>query len=259
MQRVHSRRHIDAIGAASPSHGNGTEDIFKNDPRVMLCSTFQHPFHPHCCTSSGSGHIINTPLPAGTDSTGFRAAVLEHWLPNLEAFRPEMLFISAGFDAHREDGMAGMALVDADYGWVTGELKTLAEKLAQGRIVSVLEEGCALSALGRSAAAHQGVEWGLTGCCARLAGETRPVRSAPTLSPQATSCGALRSANAPLYAGCDALDSSDAGCGSCLTASCGLLTDCVRALRRRERRVRYARLFECRGQPDRSINSASAH
>ena len=134
--------------------GNGTEDIFKDDPRVMLCSTFQHPFYPHCGARSGSDHIINTPLPAGTDSAGFRAAVVENWLPNLEAFRPQMLFISAGFDAHREDDMAGMALVDADYGWVTQELKALAEKLAQGRIVSVLEGGYALSALGRSAAAH---------------------------------------------------------------------------------------------------------
>ena len=143
-----------AIADFDVHHGNGTEDIFKDDPRVMLCSTFQYPFYPHCGAGSGSDHIINTPLPAGTDSAGFRAAVLEHWLPNLETFRPQMLFISAGFDAHREDDMAGMALVDADYGWVTQELKTLAEKFSQGRIVSVLEGGYALSALGRSAAAH---------------------------------------------------------------------------------------------------------
>ena len=143
-----------AIADFDVHHGNGTEDIFRDDPRVMLCSTFQHPFYPHCGAHSGSGHIINTPLPAGTDSAGFRAAVVEHWLPALQAFRPQMLFISAGFDAHREDDMAGMALADADYGWVTQELKTLAEESAQGRIVSVLEGGYALSALGRSAAAH---------------------------------------------------------------------------------------------------------
>jgi len=143
-----------AIADFDVHHGNGTEDIFKDDPRVLLCSTFQHPFYPHCGADSGSAHIVNTPLPAGTDSAGFRAAVLQHWLPVLQAFRPQMLFISAGFDAHREDDMAGMALVDADYGWVTQELKTLAEESAQGRIVSVLEGGYALSALGRSAAAH---------------------------------------------------------------------------------------------------------
>jgi len=120
----------------------------------MLCSTFQHPFYPHCGAGSGNDHIINVPLPAGTASAGFREAVQARWLPALEAFQPEMLFISAGFDAHREDDMAGLGLVEADYTWVTQELKTLAEKHAQGRIVSVLEGGYALSALGRSAAAH---------------------------------------------------------------------------------------------------------
>ena len=143
-----------AIADFDVHHGNGTEDIFKDDPRVMLCSTFQHPFYPYCGAHTGNDHIINTPLPAGTDGAGFRAAVQQNWLPALEAFRPQMLFVSAGFDAHRDDDMAGLALVEADYAWVTGKLGILAEKSAQGRIVSVLEGGYALDALGHSAAAH---------------------------------------------------------------------------------------------------------
>ncbi|MEW5944543.1 MAG: histone deacetylase family protein [Pseudomonadota bacterium] len=135
-------------------HGNGTEEIFRNDPRVMLCSTFQHPFYPHCGADTVSDHIINVPLPAGTDGAGFREAVRRRWLPELERFKPEMVFFSAGFDAHRDDEMAGLRLVEADYQWVTEQVKAIAEKYAQGRIVSVLEGGYELSALGRSAAAH---------------------------------------------------------------------------------------------------------
>ncbi|MDR3392994.1 MAG: histone deacetylase family protein [Sulfuriferula sp.] len=135
-------------------HGNGTEDIFKDDARVMLCSTFQHPFYPYSGTESGNDHIVNLPLPAYTDSHGFRDAVITRMLPRLEAFKPEMIFISAGFDAHREDDMASLALVDADYTWITRQVKTVAEKFAQKRIVSTLEGGYELHALGRSATAH---------------------------------------------------------------------------------------------------------
>ena len=99
-------------------------------------------------------HIVNVPLPAGTDSQAFRAAVESHWLPKLEAFQPELILISAGFDAHIEDDMAGLQLVDQDFAWVTSEIKTIADKYAKGRIVSTLEGGYALSALGRSVAAH---------------------------------------------------------------------------------------------------------
>lgn len=143
-----------AIADFDVHHGNGTEAIFKDDPRVILCSTFQHPFYPHCGADSGSGHVINVPLAAGTNGEGFREAVTRHWLPALERFRPEMVFISAGFDGHREDDMAGLMLVEADYAWVTQQVKAVAEKFARGRLVSVLEGGYALSALGRSAAAH---------------------------------------------------------------------------------------------------------
>ncbi|MFA7400287.1 MAG: histone deacetylase family protein [Sideroxydans sp.] len=150
-----------AIADFDVHHGNGTEDIFRNDPRVMLCSTFQHPFYPYCGADSSSDHIINVPLKAGTSGGEFRTAVTEQWLPALERFQPEFIFISAGFDAHRDDDMASMRLVEADYAWVTEELKRIAAKYAQSRIVSVLEGGYELHALGRSAMAHIKVLSGL--------------------------------------------------------------------------------------------------
>ncbi|MEW5944446.1 MAG: histone deacetylase family protein, partial [Pseudomonadota bacterium] len=119
-----------AIADFDVHHGNGTEEIFRNDPRVMLCSTFQHPFYPHCGADTVSDHIINVPLPAGTDGAGFREAVIRRWLPELERFEPEMVFFSAGFDAHRDDEMAGLRLVEADYQWVTEQVKAIAEKYA---------------------------------------------------------------------------------------------------------------------------------
>ena len=143
-----------AIADFDVHHGNGTENIFHDEPRVMLCSTFQHPFYPYCGADSGNEHIINVPLAAGTDGETFRAAVTEHWLPALERFQPELLLISAGFDAHRDDDMAMLRLTESDYKWVTETLKRIAEKHAQGRIVSVLEGGYELPALGRSALAH---------------------------------------------------------------------------------------------------------
>ncbi|ADE11776.1 histone deacetylase family protein [Sideroxydans lithotrophicus] len=150
-----------AIADFDVHHGNGTEQIFHDDPRVMLCSTFQHPFYPYAGADSGNDHIINVPLPAGTGSEGFREAVTSRWLPALERFKPELLLISAGFDAHREDDMAMLKLVDADYGWVTEQLKLLAEKYCHKRIVSTLEGGYELHALGRSAMAHIKVLSGL--------------------------------------------------------------------------------------------------
>jgi len=143
-----------AIADFDVHHGNGTENIFHDDPRVMLCSTFQHPFYPYVGADSGNEHIINVPLQAGTDGAGFREAVTQHWLPALENFKPELLLISAGFDAHRDDDMAMLGLTESDYAWATKELKRIAEKYAQGRIVSALEGGYELDALGRSALTH---------------------------------------------------------------------------------------------------------
>lgn len=143
-----------AIADFDVHHGNGSEHIFHDDPRVMLCSTFQHPFYPYGGADSGNDHIINVPLAAGDGSEEFRAAVTNIWLPALEAFKPEFLLISAGFDAHWEDDMSMLRLSDGDYGWVTQQLKQVAEKHCHGRIVSALEGGYALHALGRSAMAH---------------------------------------------------------------------------------------------------------
>ncbi len=135
-------------------HGNGTEDIFRNDRRVLMVSTFQHPFYPYSGIEGRSDRMVNIPLPAYSDGARFRAAVESWWLPALDAFAPQMLFISAGFDAHREDDMASLALTEADYAWVTEQIKSVAERHAHGRIVSLLEGGYALSALGRSVVAH---------------------------------------------------------------------------------------------------------
>lgn len=135
-------------------HGNGTEDAFGDDAHVLLCSSFQHPFYPHCGADNQHHNCINVPLPAGTNGINFQQAITNHWLPAIESFQPEMIFVSAGFDAHREDDMAQLILNDTDYVWITQQIKKLAEKHAQGRIVSVLEGGYALNALGRCAAKH---------------------------------------------------------------------------------------------------------
>jgi acetoin utilization deacetylase AcuC-like enzyme len=135
-------------------HGNGTEDIFGDEPRVMLCSTFQHPFYPFRGADTASAHIVNVPLPAGTAGSSYREAFSARILPRLEAFRPQMLFCSAGFDGHREDDMAQFGLIESDYVWITEQVMDVAARHAGGRIVSVLEGGYDLSSLGRSVAAH---------------------------------------------------------------------------------------------------------
>ncbi len=135
-------------------HGNGTEDVFAGDERVLMASIFQHPLYPYSGVDAPAPNMVNVPLPEGTGSEGFREAVRERWLPALEDFRPQMIFVSAGFDAHREDPLAGLQFVDADYAWVTQELCAVAKRHAHGRVVSTLEGGYALSALGRSATQH---------------------------------------------------------------------------------------------------------
>jgi acetoin utilization deacetylase AcuC-like enzyme len=143
-----------AIADFDVHHGNGTEQIFRADERVLMVSTFQHPFYPYSGIDGYSERMVNIPLAAYSGGAEFRAAVQQHWLPALEKFKPEMLFISAGFDAHRDDEMAMLRFIEADYAWVTQQLKAVADKYAQGRIVSMLEGGYELHALGRSAAAH---------------------------------------------------------------------------------------------------------
>ena len=135
-------------------HGNGTEEIFAGDERVLMVSTFQHPLYPYSGTRPLGDNMVNVPLAAGSGSDEFRAAVGDKWLPALEAHRPELVVISAGFDAHREDPLANLKLVEADYAWVTRQLVDVARKHGRRRIVSSLEGGYALSALGRSATEH---------------------------------------------------------------------------------------------------------
>jgi acetoin utilization deacetylase AcuC-like enzyme len=135
-------------------HGNGTEHILAGDERVLFCSTFQHPFYPNSGHECDSSNVVNVPLSQGAGSTEFRSAVSEHWIPRLQQFAPELLMISAGFDAHQADDMAGLNLIDSDYAWVTEQLVAVADASADGRIVSSLEGGYDLHALARSVEAH---------------------------------------------------------------------------------------------------------
>lgn len=151
--QVHGLRRV-AVIDFDVHHGNGTEEVFAGDDRVLMVSFFQHPFYPYSGAGERAANCVNVPVPAMSDGKVVRQLVLEKWLPALHAHQPQMLFISAGFDAHREDEMGGMRLVEADYAWLTKEMMKIAHKYAQGRIVSCLEGGYNLSALGRSVAAH---------------------------------------------------------------------------------------------------------
>ena len=135
-------------------HGNGTEERFSNDPRVLMVGMFQHPFYPYSGIDHPAPNMVNVPLPAGTGSDEFRSAVSEVWLPRLREFAPQLLLVSAGFDAHNEDDMGGMRLTEKDYAWVTEQIKAVTDEVAQGRLVSMLEGGYVLSSLARSVAAH---------------------------------------------------------------------------------------------------------
>lgn len=134
-------------------HGNGTEDIFCGDERVLFCSSFQFPLYPNTGNENSAPNIENLPLPALCKPAIWREQILQHWLPRLEQFAPELILISAGFDGHREDDMAQFLLTEDDYHWIAQQLKLLADKHCQGRIVACLEGGYALSALGRSVVA----------------------------------------------------------------------------------------------------------
>jgi len=135
-------------------HGNGTEDIVDGDPNILFCSSFQHPFYPGGYRENVNQQRINVPLKSGCNSADFRSAITHTWFPELEAYKPQMLFISAGFDAHLEDPLASISLLDQDYVWITQKLMDIADRHADGRIVSMLEGGYALPALSRCATAH---------------------------------------------------------------------------------------------------------
>lgn len=142
-------------------HGNGTEEIFDGDERILFCSSFQHPFYPFTPLLENTPNRVSVPLDATAGSDEFRAAVTDHWLPALEAFEPEMVFVSAGFDAHRDDDMSQVCLTDADYRWVSDRIMEVAGKFASGRIVSALEGGYELNSLARCVEAHARVLMGI--------------------------------------------------------------------------------------------------
>jgi acetoin utilization deacetylase AcuC-like enzyme len=143
-----------AIADFDVHHGNGTEEIFSDDERVLMVSFFQHPFYPYSGIENPAKNMVNVPLPAGTGGEKVRAVVDQIWLPRLEQFQPQLILVSAGFDAHREDDLGQMSLVEADYAYITERLMDVASRYCQGRIVSSLEGGYNLSALGRSVVAH---------------------------------------------------------------------------------------------------------
>jgi acetoin utilization deacetylase AcuC-like enzyme len=154
--QVHGLKRV-AIVDFDVHHGNGTEEAFAGDEQVLMVSFFQHPLYPHSgiyAPGSAPKNLVNIPVPAGTRGDAVRKLVQQHWLPALNQHKPEMIFISAGFDAHREDDLAAMQLVEADYGWLTEQLVEVANQWSNGRIVSCLEGGYHLSALGRSVVAH---------------------------------------------------------------------------------------------------------
>jgi acetoin utilization deacetylase AcuC-like enzyme len=135
-------------------HGNGTVDIFRDRPEVLVCSTFQHPYYPDRHTHTAGPNLVSTPLPAGTDGARFREAVEAAWLPALARHRPELVLVSAGFDGHLRDPLAQLQLTEDDYRWVTRLIVDAANEHAEGRVVSTLEGGYDLDALARSVAAH---------------------------------------------------------------------------------------------------------
>jgi acetoin utilization deacetylase AcuC-like enzyme len=135
-------------------HGNGTEDIIAGDERVLMASIFQHPLYPFSGAVPQGTNMVNVPVPPYTRGAEVREMIEAMWMPRLEAFRPQMVFISAGFDAHREDDLGQLGLVEADYEWITRRVKDVADRHARGRIVSCLEGGYALGALARSVAVH---------------------------------------------------------------------------------------------------------
>jgi acetoin utilization deacetylase AcuC-like enzyme len=135
-------------------HGNGTEDILGNEPRVLFCSSFQHPFYPYTRHAGETMSISNLPLPSGTDGNAYRQAVTEQWISRLHAFNPQLIMISAGFDAHTDDDIANMNLKEDDYRWITRQITDIADEHAGGRIVSTLEGGYNLNALVQSVQSH---------------------------------------------------------------------------------------------------------
>ncbi|VWX62746.1 Histone deacetylase-like amidohydrolase [Burkholderiales bacterium 8X] len=135
-------------------HGNGTEDILGNDERVLMVGIFQHPFYPYSGTEAPAANMLNLPVPAYTKGMDVRELIEAAWMPRLEAFKPQMIFVSAGFDAHWADELGQLRLNENDFAWITSRIVDVARRHAGGRIVSMLEGGYNLDALATSVEAH---------------------------------------------------------------------------------------------------------
>ena len=135
-------------------HGNGTVNAFQDDPRVLVCSSFQFPHYPYRLQDVDRPNIVNTPLAAGTTGVEFRKAIEQDWLPAMDEFAPALILVSAGFDAHRDDPLGDLLLDESDFAWITSLIIDAANRHAHGRIVSVLEGGYNLKALASSVATH---------------------------------------------------------------------------------------------------------
>jgi acetoin utilization deacetylase AcuC-like enzyme len=156
-QAVHGLQRV-AIVDFDVHHGNGTQTVVENDPALFFASSHQYPLYPGtgAADETGQGNVVNVPLAAGADGAIFRRTFETKILPALDAFAPEFLLVSAGFDAHRADPLAGLELEEADFAWVTSRLVEAARRHCGGKLVSVLEGGYDLRALAGSAAAHVG-------------------------------------------------------------------------------------------------------
>jgi acetoin utilization deacetylase AcuC-like enzyme len=135
-------------------HGNGTEHVFANNPKVLMCSIFQSPLYPFSGGLEGADNMVNCPIPAGGGREEIKQAIQTHWVDAIDRFKPQIVLVSAGFDAHENDPLADLQLTTEDYGWITGFLKRVAEEYCDGKLVSTLEGGYELEALAESVLAH---------------------------------------------------------------------------------------------------------
>lgn len=152
LERYHLQRV--AVVDFDVHHGDGTENILAGDMRALMVGIFQHPFYPFCGDQNPAANMLNVPIPAYTRGMDIREMIEMSWIPRLEEFQPEMIFISAGFDAHREDDMGQLGLTEQDFAWITQRVKDIAKRYSKGRIVSLLEGGYVMSPLARSVEAH---------------------------------------------------------------------------------------------------------
>ena len=152
LERYHLQRV--AVVDFDVHHGDGTENILAGDMRALMVGIFQHPFYPFCGDQNPAANMLNVPIPAYTRGMDIREIIEMSWIPRLEEFQPEMIFISAGFDSHREDDMGQLGLTEQDFAWITQRIKDIAKRYSKGRIVSLLEGGYVMSPLARSVEAH---------------------------------------------------------------------------------------------------------